>query len=455
VATRGPHEQNDLDQKMIQKLRSAFKQSDRDGSGTISTGGAYHALSMIFPTYTLPNFEDTLERESIRGAGKDKVVDLDEFECIAKKLYNIRKVYSEFRQYDKNHDLKMDRKELERALTQFYFKNVAKPGLIQTVMIRQQVKKTVDNIIKRHDKNHDQQVSWHEFEMDAFMEEHYNLGAKCRSSKTPLNRHEVNVVENLIRKFTRHGNKKQLSHSEWYQIASMLTEQEIDKANGAAKPPALGCRTTPEQESHQKHHGFGPGTKGKGRERVLLRRFLQKQTIKNRKFMSLMETLHELHKQADSNRDGHISDHEILDIFQGVRDHLSTSDFGGFLDLVNKLHGPINCGKYHDCGHCTLVGNAGLCGWFAESSRGSSNPFGGVVRKSSGSCKFVDRSMAGGRSADTYKTVTCSTQCKKKKKPTHGSGSHSWHRGSGSGRAPPRGRGSGSGRGRHPILPRE
>ena len=63
VATRGPHEQNDLDQKMIQKLRSAFKQADRDGSGTISTGGAYHALSMIFPTYTLPNFEDTLEQE--------------------------------------------------------------------------------------------------------------------------------------------------------------------------------------------------------------------------------------------------------------------------------------------------------------------------------------------------------------------------------------------------------
>merc|ERR1712032_761893 len=280
----------------------------------------------------------TLERESIRGAGKDKVVDLDEFECIAKKLYNIRKVYSEFRQYDKNHDLKMNRNELERALMQFYFKNVAKPGVDSNVTIRQQVKKTVDNIIKRHDKNHDQQVSWHEFEMDAFMEEHYNLGAKCRSSKTPLNRHEVNVVENLIRKFTRHGNKKQLSHSEWYQIASMLTEQEIDKANGAAKPPALGCKTTPEQDSHQKHH-----------------------------------------------------------IFQGVRDHLSTSNFGSFLDMVNKIKGPVNCGKNKDCGRCTAVANAGLCGWFKESRRQNNNPFGGYMSKSKGICKFVDR---GGRAYD-------------------------------------------------------
>merc|ERR1712032_1771510 len=84
----------------------------------------------------------------------------------------------------------------------------------------------------------------------------------------------------------------------------------------------------------------------KGRERVLLRRFLQpKQTIKTRKFLSLMQALHALHAQADSNRDGHISDHEVLDIFQGVRDHLSTSDFGSFLDMVNKIKGPVNCGK--------------------------------------------------------------------------------------------------------------
>merc|ERR1712037_97714 len=139
---------------------------------------------------------------------------------------------------------------------------------------------------------------------------------------------------------------------------------------------------------------------------------------------------------GDTNHDGKISDHEILDIFQGVRDHLSSSDFGYFLDMVNKLHGPINCGKYKDCGKCTMVGNAGLCGWFGESSRGSSNPFGGVVRKSSGSCKFVDRSLAGGRSEDTYKTTTCSTQCKKKKPTHHGSG-HAPSRGSGSGRGRP------------------
>merc|ERR1712037_603078 len=156
---------------------------------------------------------------------------------------------------------------------------------------------------------------------------------------------------------------------------------------------------------------------------------------------------------GDTNHDGKISDHEILDIFQGVRDHLSSSDFGYFLDMVNKLHGPINCGKYKDCGKCTMVGNAGLCGWFAESSRGSSNPFGGVVRKSSGSCKFVDRSMGGGRSADTYKTVTCSTQCKKKKSShcSRGSGHGRPSRGSGSGRGRPS-RGSGSGRGPRDVV---
>merc|ERR1712037_377208 len=116
----------------------------------------------------------------------------------------------------------------------------------------------------------------------------------------------------------------------------------------------------------------------KGRERVLLRRFLQpKQTIKTRKFLSLMQALHALHAQADSNRDGHISDHEVLDIFQGVRNHLSTSDFGSFMDMVNKIKGPVNCGVNKDCGKCTAVKNAGLCGWFGESRHRS--PFGGFV----------------------------------------------------------------------------
>merc|ERR1712078_161835 len=187
-----------------------------------------------------------------------------------------------------------------------------------------------------------------------------------------------------------------------------------------------------------------------GGGRILLARMLQQKppgssagassdAAKER--MTVMQALQALHKQADTNNDGKISDHEILDIFQGVRDHLSASDFGTALDLVNKLKGPINCSKYKDCGKCTMVGNAGLCGWFAESSaKGKYNPFGGYVRKTTGSCKFVDRSLAGGRSTDAYKTVTCSNQCKKKKptkktpkKPTHG-------RGSGSGHAPSRGR---------------
>lgn len=38
------------------------------------------------------------------------------------------------------------------------------------------------------------------------MEEHYSIGVKCESSNTPLNKHEIGVVENLIKKF--HGSTK-------------------------------------------------------------------------------------------------------------------------------------------------------------------------------------------------------------------------------------------------------
>merc|ERR1712046_195774 len=106
--------------------------------------------------------------------------------------------------------------------------------------------------------------------------------------------------------------------------------------------------------------------------------------------------------------------------FQGVRNHLSASDFGVFLDLVNKLKGPVNCGKNKDCGKCTAVGNAGLCGWFPESQRHNANPFGGYVSsKSKGNCKFVDRSNSAEQNSDSYEVATCSTQCKSKspKKP--------------------------------------
>jgi len=445
MVTRGSHSTGDLSPYMINRLRSVFKAIDKDGSGTITTGGAYAGLSQVFPSYSLPNFENTLEAESIKAAGKDKKVSLDEFECIARKLYNIQKVYSEFKQYDKNHDLKMDRKELENALIKFYFKDVAKPGLLQTAALKAKVKGIVDKIIKAHDKNHDAKVSWKEFEMDAFVEEHYNPGAKCQSSKTPLNKHEIGVVDNLIKKFKGStGKDKEMSHSMWYQITSLLTEQAIDAINGPAKGPPLGCmhkkpstgkKTTKRTRgrfgsSGGSHWGYTPKP-GSGLlgGRTLLRRFLQ---VSTKERMTVMQALQALHKQADTNHDRKISDHEILDIFQGVREHLSASDFGYFLDMVNKLHGPVNCGKYKDCGKCTMVGNAGLCGWFAESSsRGKYNPFGGYVRKTTGNCKFVDRSLTGGRSSDAYKTVTCSTQCKKKKptkkapkkapkKPTHG-----------------------------------
>merc|ERR1712187_368736 len=88
-------------------------------------------------------------------------------------------------------------------------------------------------------------------------------------------------------------------------------------------------------------------------------------------------------------------------------------DFGSFLDLVNKVKGPVNCGKFKDCGKCTGVANAGLCGWFAT-SRNRNNPFGGFVSGGSGgNCKFVDRSVYS--SEDKAKPTTCANQCKKKK----------------------------------------
>merc|ERR1712048_1506974 len=130
-----------------------------------------------------------------------------------------------------------------------------------------------------------------------------------------------------------------------------------------------------------------------------------------RERMTVMQALQALHKQADRNNDGKISDHEILDIFQGVRDHLSQSDFGTFLDMVNKLKGPINCSKATDCGKCTAVSNAGLCGWFAVNQRkGNYSPFGGYYTKSKGNCKFVDRSVS---SEQGGKATTCSSQCKR------------------------------------------
>ena len=410
---------------MIRKLRAIFKNIDKDGSGTITKGGAYAGLSQVFPSYSLPDFENTLEKETIRAAGKDRVVDLDEFECVAKKLYNIKKVYDEFKQYDKNHDMKMDRKELESALIKFYFKDVAKRGLVQTAIVKATVKKRVDAIIKSHDKNHDSSVSWKEFEMDAFIEEHYHLGGKCSTSKTPLNKHEISVVENLVKKFRKSGSKNQLSHSSWYQITSMLTEQTIDKTHGEA----LGCyykikvgQDNTNARTTTAGHYFGPNggnTFGRGRSqfgdnrlaggRVLLRRFLQPQKTAQKQAMSLKQALAALHKQADSNHDGHISDHEILDIFQGVRDHLSTSDFGSFLDMVNKIKGPVDCGKFKDCSPCTVAQNAGLCGWFATNWM---SPFGGYLRYN-GVCKFVDRSNNAEQSNGKYfASTTCSDQCR-------------------------------------------
>merc|ERR1711934_1092140 len=132
--------------------------------------------------------------------------------------------------------------------------------------------------------------------------------------------------------------------------------------------------------------------------------------------MSLHQALAALHKQADENHDGSISDHEVLDIFQGVRNHLSTSDFGSFMDMVNKIKGPVNCGVNKDCGKCTAVKNAGLCGWFGESRHRS--PFGGFVGGGAGgNCKFVDRSRSAEQynGADTAKPTTCSNQCSNNK----------------------------------------
>jgi len=426
-------------------LASIFKNMDKDGGGTITTGGAYAGLMQVFPGTSLPDYENTLQSESIRVAGKDKVIDLDDFECVARKLYNIKKVYDEFKKYDTNHDNKISRPELEKALIDFYFKDVAVKGLHRTSAINAQVKKLVDDIIKAHDKNHDQQVSWHEFEMDAFIAEHYQPHAKCQTSKTPLDEHAISVVRKLITKFHGNPKSKEMSHSMWYQVTSMLTEQAVDATYGG-KTPSLGCwpqskvtNNIAHPNAPATHYGFGANggknwgytKKPKGGRRVLLERMLQQKkptggkgkngkqpmTGPQKQRMTVWQALVALHQQADKNHDGKISDHEILDIFQGVRDHLTTSDFGGFLDLVNKLHGPVNCKANSDCGKCTTKANAGLCGWFNESHSKNNNPFGGYSsRKTKGVCRFVDRSQNSEKNKDASRLETCATQCAKNQK---------------------------------------
>merc|ERR1712151_1242253 len=183
---------------------------------------------------------------------------------------------------------------------------------------------------------------------------------------------------------------------------------------------------------------------GKPQPRVLLARFLQQQKPNTNKkpqqskqMMTLHQVLAALHKNADKNHDGRISDHEILDIFQGVRNHLSASDFGSFLDLVNHIKGPVNCGAFKDCGKCTAAKNAGLCGWFKSSSH---SVFGGYTSK--GNCKFVDReNSAEQRDTSAAKATTCANQCNARNRP----GGNKGGRGSGSGRGNKGGRGSGRG----------
>merc|ERR1712226_667384 len=88
-------------------------------------------------------------------------------------------------------------------------------------------------------------------------------------------------------------------------------------------------------------------------------------------------------------------------------------DFGGFLDLVNHIKGPVNCGAFKDCGKCTTAKNAGLCGWFKSSSH---SVFGGYTSK--GNCKFVDReNSAEQRDKSAAKAITCANQCSGRFRP--------------------------------------
>merc|ERR1712032_1090102 len=171
------------------------------------------------------------------------------------------------------------------------------------------------------------------------------------------------------------------SHSMWYQITSMLTEQAIDALTAPKKDPPWDATTrnrpttiTTTTANHSntaalaktvaKNWGRDKKEQVVGGRRVLLDRMLQQRPnyqqhqtggVDSKTRMTVMQAVQALHKQADTNHDGRISDHEILDIFQGVRNHLGASNFGAFLDLVNKLKGPINCSKAHDCGKCTDV----------------------------------------------------------------------------------------------------
>ena len=81
-----------------------------------------------------------------------------------------------------------------------------------------------------------------------------------------------------------------MSHSMWYQVTSMLTEQAIDLMNGDAKPPALGCMQHKPGDKNQRFGKNGGNRFGEdrppmltgdgpqqmlGSRRVLLDRFLQ------------------------------------------------------------------------------------------------------------------------------------------------------------------------------------
>merc|ERR1719223_974516 len=429
VATKAPEDQFAMSMALHNRVKQAFTRIDVDKSGTITTGGAYAALSQIFPASTLPNAEQLLNKESFVAAGKDKVVDMDEFLCVATKLFNIQKVYLEFKRYDHNKDGHLERQDLETALMDYYFRDVAQnPRLIIQVAMKAKVKSLVDAIIKEHDTNNDSKVEFQEFETDAFKEEHYTAGAVCESSKSPISDHDQQILYGMLKKYISKGAKKPiLTGSQWYQIVSQITEAGIDAMNGNAPAPPLGCMGTNAYQGPK--HKFGENNGIKGHKTTNGRRLLDGVVSKGtdntpkvvmagqKEKMTRMNALYALHQNADDNKDGEISFTEALDVFQDIHDTLSTDDWKYVVDYCKAAPGPVNCKALTSCGACTSTKNAGLCGWIPEYQQVMPFMLRGKTQdqkpqQSSGRCTFVDRTESNSvNNKDTVRPQTCYHMC--------------------------------------------
>lgn len=487
------------------ELQAAFDKADKNGDGTITTGGAYMAFHNLYAKKnsafaSSKFFEQTLEKESITAAGKDKVCDLDEFLCAARYLQKVAEVYDDFHGHDKNHNDTLERSELEAAMIQFFMQEKVNTSVLETIAAQNkakaQAKKAADETIANYDKNHDDTVSFTEFESLAFRSIHFNPNGSCKTSETPVNQSEIAILKQVFTTFGMLDGDKTMSTSEFYQFAALLdTNVHVE---GAKAGWSLGCKGT---KQHTRGNFFGKGkqgtgmansgktdfqfpsggkpTAGKGRSLVeIIARSLQqrgdappargsgsgrrpqfhKPTQKDMKLTDAMEALRE---DADKNDDDIVSFGEALHAMQGVKEVVGDQKFRTLLAAAKTIK-PVDCKKATSCQQCADPRNAGLCGWTAETTEDGmgggglfggrklqgkiANPFfGGSSQKggAKGACAFVDRDEGAdeqNEDADAG-TTTCISMCPR---PQFGNGGRGGQQQNG-GRGGAGGRGSAGG----------